>query len=280
METNVFLLILLASILHALWNGMVKKHDDKVISVSAIVFGHVPASIIAIILLPFPGIESVPYIVASAIIHQGYQWFLLSAYQHGDFTRVYPIARGFGPIVATIVSLAVLGILLNKLIILSIFFISVGIIFNGLFSEQKIKNIKVIQYSLITGFFIGIYSLIDGYGARASLSSITYISWSFILNAFLFPLLLRFKNHQNVFKKVIQKGKTLFWFGGTISYFVYAIVVWGFTQAPIPIVGALRETSILFALFIGLFYLNEKINLNKIISISIIFLGLVGLKLF
>ena len=105
MDTHVFFIILLATIMHAVWNGMVKKHPDKVVAVSGIVFGHVPCSIIAIILLPAPSMESIPYIIASTFIHQGYNWYLLTAYQIGDFTKVYPIARGFGPLVATIISI-------------------------------------------------------------------------------------------------------------------------------------------------------------------------------
>jgi len=57
MESQVFFIILLATILHAVWNAMVKKHPDKVVAVSGIVFGHVPCSIIAIILLPAPSVE-------------------------------------------------------------------------------------------------------------------------------------------------------------------------------------------------------------------------------
>ena len=84
---------------------MVKNHPKKIIAVSGIVFGHVPLSVVAIIFLPAPSAESIPYIIGSAFIHQGYQWYLLSAYQLGDLTKVYPIARGFGPIVATTVSI-------------------------------------------------------------------------------------------------------------------------------------------------------------------------------
>ena len=67
-------------------------------------------SIIAIILLPAPSTASIPFIIASVFIHQGYQWFLLTAYRHGDYTRVYPIARGTGPIVVTIVLLLFFGV--------------------------------------------------------------------------------------------------------------------------------------------------------------------------
>jgi len=280
MDTNVFLIILLATIMHAIWNGMVKKHPDKVVAVSGIVFGHVPASIIAIILLPAPSIDCIPYIIASALIHQGYNWYLLSSYKIGDLTKVYPIARGFGPLVATIISILFLGIIFDNLIILSICLICLGIMFLGIFDQRSKKNSKIIQYSLFTGFFIGLYSLVDGYGARVSLYAITYVSWSFILIAFLFPIVLKIKKQENIFKNVMIKGKQIFWVGGTLSYIIYTIVVWGFTKAPIPMVGALRETSIFFSIFIGYFFLKEKITQTKIFSIILILVGVAGLKLF
>ena len=280
MDTNVFLIILLATVMHAVWNGMVKKHPDKVVAVSGIVFGHVPASIIAIILLPAPSADCIPYIIASALIHQGYNWYLLSSYKIGDLTQVYPIARGFGPLVATIISILILGLVLDNLIILSICLICLGIMILGIFNQPSKKNSKIIQYSLFTGFFIGLYSLVDGYGARVSLSAITYMSWSFILIAFLFPIVLKIKKQENIFKNVMDRGKQIFWVGGTLSYIIYMIVVWGFTKAPIPMVGALRETSIFFSIFIGYFFLKEKITLTKILCIILILVGVVGLKLF
>ena len=280
MDTNVFLIILLATVMHAVWNGMVKKHPDKVVAVSGIVFGHVPASIIAIILLPAPSVDCIPYIIASALIHQGYNWYLLSSYKIGDLTQVYPIARGFGPLVATIISILILGLVLDNLIILSICLICLGIMILGIFNHPSKKNSKIIQYSLFTGFFIGLYSLVDGYGARVSLSAITYMSWSFILIAFLFPIVLKIKKQENIFKNVMSRGKQIFWVGGTLSYIIYIIVVWGFTKAPIPMVGALRETSIFFSIFIGYFFLKEKITSKKIFTIILILVGVVGLKLF
>ena len=280
MDTNVFLIILLATVMHAVWNGMVKKHPDKVVAVSGIVFGHVPASIIAIILLPAPSVDCIPYIIASALIHQGYNWYLLSSYKIGDLTQVYPIARGFGPLVATIISILILGLVLDNIIILSICLISLGIMILGIFDQPSKKNSKIIQYSLFTGFFIGLYSLVDGYGARVSLSAITYMSWSFILIAFLFPIVLKIKKQENIFKNVMSRGKQIFCVGGTLSYIIYIIVVWGFTKAPIPMVGALRETSIFFSIFIGYFFLKEKITPKKIFTIILILVGVVGLKLF
>ena len=92
---------------------MVKKYPDKVVALSGIVFGRVPCAVVAVIFLPAPSIESIPYIIGSAFIHQGYQWYLLTAYQLGDLTKVYPIARGFGPIVVTIISIIFLGLAIS-----------------------------------------------------------------------------------------------------------------------------------------------------------------------
>ena len=84
MDIVVFTSVIFAAFLHAAWNAMVKNHKDKYVSISAIVLGHVPASIIVIFFVPSPSIESIPYIITSAYIHLGYQWFLLSSYRYGD----------------------------------------------------------------------------------------------------------------------------------------------------------------------------------------------------
>ena len=280
MDTIVFLTVLFSAFLHAIWNSMASKYKDKNVSIGAIVYGHVPLCIVAVIFLPAPSIESFPYIILSALIHQGYQNFLLTAYQTGKFTTVYPVARGFGPLVATIVSIIFLGVYLKAFTILSILLISSGVMLIGLFSKSVIKNNKILYTSLATGVFIGIYSVVDGQGARISGSAISYMSWVFIFSALFFPIVLHFRKQKNILKKTLTKGKKVFWIGGTFSYLAYVITVWAFTKAPVPMVSALRESSILIALFIGYFYMKEKINLYKIISITFIFVGVIGLKLF
>ena len=279
MDNNVFFIVLLASLMHAIWNGMVKNHPDKVIAISGIVYGRIPLSIIAIIFLPLPTAESIPYLIISVIIHQGYQWFLLSSYEIGDLTKVYPIARGTGPLVATIISISFLGLVLDSLIILSIGFVCGGILTLSLFDKSK-KNYQIIKYSLLTGLCIGLYSITDGYGARVSLSAVSFISWTFIINAFLHPLVISLKNEKNIIERVKKNGKKMFFIGGSLDYLTYMIIVWAFTKAPIPMVGALRETSIFFSIFIGYFFLKEKITPAKIFSIILILAGVIGLKIF
>jgi len=154
------------------------------------------------------------------------------------------------------------------------------VIFICLFSRSVLKNYKILYTSLATGVFIGIYSVVDGYGARLSMSAISYMSWVFIFSALFFPVVLKFRKQKNILRKTLTEGKFVFWIGGFLSYIAYVITVWAFTKAPIPMVSALRESSIIFAIFIGYFYLKEKISLYKIISILLIFVGVLGLKLF
>ena len=76
-------------------------------------FGHVPIAFIVTLFMSLLTLESVSYIILSALIHQGYQWYLISAYKIGDLTKVYPIARGTGPIIATLISIGLLGVLIT-----------------------------------------------------------------------------------------------------------------------------------------------------------------------
>ena len=265
---------------------MVKSHKDKHVAVAAIVLGHVPASIVIIFLVPMPAIESVPYIIASAVIHQGYQWFLLTAYRYGDYTRVYPIARGTGPVVVTTILLLFFGVKLSVYELIGIIIISIGILSistqdrHSFFPWIARRNARAISFALLTGLFIGGYSIIDGYGARVSFSPLSFMGWSFVVNALIFPILLKVMDKPDVVKRVFSEAKLLFWFGGTISYIVYGIVVWGFTQAPIPLVSALRETSVIIALLIGTIFLKERFTVLKALSILIIFSGVILLKFF
>ena len=97
----------------------------------------------------------------------------------------------------------------------------------GLFGSKDKNQFEIIKYALLTGSFISLYSLIDGYGARVSASSISYISFSFLFSALLFPIILKLNKHENIISKVFKDAKMIFWVGGSLSFIIYVIVVWG-----------------------------------------------------
>ena len=280
MDNSVFLVVLLAALLHASWNALVKSHKDKFLGLAAIVFGSVPWALILILYVPFPSDKAIPYIVLSAIIHNGYYWFLLSAYRFGDYTVVYPISRGSGTILVATVSLILFGVTLTNFELLGIFIVCLGIFSLSFQNSGELKKHKGIIYSLITGVFIMSYSLTDGYGARISGSFLSYMAWLFPLEAILFLILLTIMKQREIINRISKHGKFTFFVGGSISTLVYITIVWGFTKAPIPIITALRETSIIFALLIGALLLNEKFTLLKTFAVLSIFFGVILLQFF
>jgi drug/metabolite transporter (DMT)-like permease len=79
-------------------------------------------------------------------------------------------------------------------------------------------------------------------------------------------------------REVLATRKAIGLFGGSASFVAFALVIWSFTQAPIALVTALRETSIVFALLIGVFVLKERLDLVKVISTMMTLLGAALLK--
>jgi len=280
MSLTVFFVIIFAALLHAVWNAMVKKEDDKYISLTAVVLGHVPISIVVIFFTPILSFQSIPYIFISAIFLSGYEWCLLSAYRLEDYTKVYPIARGTAPIFIVVLSLLLFDVNISKIVLMGILVISFGIIILGFHNIKTFKNNSAVVYALGTGLFISCYSITDGYGGRISASPLNYTAWLMILNAVFFSILLTIMKKPGVVKKVFSEGKKIFFIGGTLSYTVYGAIVWAFTQAPVPLVAALRETSIIFALLIGTFFLKEKFTFLKTAAVLTIFLGVILLKFF
>ena len=278
MSLIVFIIVILAAFLHAVWNAMVKKGDNKYVSLTAIVLGHVPISIIVIFFTPIISVQSLPYIFISAIFLTGYEWCLLSAYRLEDYTKVYPIARGTAPIFIVTLSLFLFGLSISTFELMGILAISFGIIVLSFQNNRNFKNYSAAVYALSTGLFISFYSISDGYGGRVSDSPLNYTAWLMILNAVIFSILLIIMNKPGVIKKVLKKEKKLLFVGGTLSFVVYAAVVWAFTQAPVPLVAALRETSIIFALLIGSLFLKEKFTFFKTTAVLAIFFGVILLK--
>ena len=280
MSTTVFVVVIFAAFIHSVWNGMVKKHENKYVALTAIVLGHIPLSAIILFFTPMVSVNSIPYILVSAIFLAGYEWCLLSAYRLEDYTRVYPIARGSAPIFIVIFSILFFSTNISTFELIGILTISLGIIILSFKNFKDIKSYSAILYALATGFFISCYSITDGFGGKVSLSPLNYTAWLMISNAIVaFPILLVIMKKTEVFKDIFKNGKKIFFVGGSLSFIAYAIVVWAWTQAPVPTVAALREASIIFALLIGTFFLKEKLTFMKTISIIIIFFGVIFLKL-
>lgn len=279
MTATVFFAVLLAAVLHASWNALVKGGHDKFVSMSAIVIGHVPLAVFSLLFVPAPDIDCWPYLVAGAAAHFGYQSFLLMSYRLGDLTQVYPIARGVAPLIVTGVSVAFLGVELLPTQYAAIVLIAAGIISVTLVRRADgLRNAPAAVSALITGCFIAGYSLNDGWGARIAGSPVAFYAWLSICNAVIWTLAMAVVR-PGVIRAMATRARTLTLVGGSASFIAYAIVVWAFTQAPIPLVTALRETSMVFALLLGVFFLKERLDLGKVVSTLVTLSGAALLRL-
>jgi drug/metabolite transporter (DMT)-like permease len=213
------------------------------------------------------------------LLHFGYQLFLFRSYHAGDLTQVYPLSRGWAPMIVAAVSVLFLDTHLEPIEIAAVATIGIGILSIALTHKSAGRlNITGTRLALITGCFIASYSLIDGIGARHAGTALGFYGWLGSLNALIMlGYLKRTAPHQ--IPALWTHGKRAFLLGGAASFTAYALVIWSFTQAPIALVTALRETSIIFALLIGVFFLREKLNLAKIASTAITLLGVALLRL-
>ncbi|MBS9715823.1 EamA family transporter [Pseudohalocynthiibacter aestuariivivens] len=269
----VFYAVITAALLHALWNALVKSGTDKHLSMCAVVLGHMPLAVLILPFVPTPAIESWPYLLAGIGLHIGYQVFLLRSYHAGDLTQVYPIARGTAPLLVAGVSVLFLGVVLHPPELFAIALIGAGILSISLVRQKDgLQNLHAARLAFVTGCFIASYSLVDGLGARLAGTALGFYGWLAIGNGILFAAFTALTSPR-VLRDVVVHAKPVFFFGGSASFVAYGLVIWAFTQAPIALVTALRETSIIFALLIGVFFLKEPMNLVKVLATMATLLG-------
>lgn len=273
MSTLVFLAVMAAALLHAAWNALVKGSEDPYLGMTALLLGNMPVAALALVWAPAPDAASWPYIGAATLIHVVYQLSLTLSYRVGELTQVYPIARGSAPIVVAVVSVVFLGVELSGLELLAVLAIAGGILSLGLVRHADgRRNARAGLLALLTGCLIAAYSLVDGLGARAAGTALGYYSWLVLVNGVIFVTLMAL-SRPGLLARLPRQGKGVFFIGGSTSFIAYAMVIWAFTQAPIALVAALRETSIVFALLLGVVFLKERLDLVKVLATLLTLFG-------
>ena len=274
LEPLVFLLVLLAAVLHAGWNALLKAGGDKLVMQTLVIcVGSVPA-LIAIPFLPLPAPASWPYLAVSVVVHLFYFMTLVGAYRHGDLSQVYPIARGSAPLLVAVGAWIFAREGMSGPEMAGVATVSLGIM--SLASVGRIpgreSEVKAVGLALMTGLSIAVYSLADGLGVRSAGSTLAYIAWLFPLSGL--PLLLitlwrRRGRAAAVFRAHLKLGTI----GGLTAGLAYAIVIWAMSVAPLALVVSLRETSVLIAAAIGALLLKESFGPRRVAAAAVIAAG-------
>ena len=293
-STAVLLAVLASALLHAAWNAVVKSRADPLIGIAWLSVGSGVAAGIGLPFLALPPAAAWPFILASTAIHTAYNLLLATAYRHGDFSRVYPIARGAAPLMVTLVSLVFLGEELGSRALFAIALILLAIL--GVAHERKtgrragegpaIQGNMVgaagrdrpLLFACLTAVAIAGYTIADGLGGRAAGDPIPYIFWLFFIDAWPTILIIAWLRRGRFLQT--PRGDVVHSLaGGLLSMLAYGIVIWAMVQAPVAIVAALRESSILFAALIGVFVLKEKPGPVRIAAIVLLVAAIALLRL-
>lgn len=274
MDFLVFSVVLCAALMHASWNAIVKNVPDKTAMMTAITLGHLVPAVAIMVVLPLPSFAEIPFLLSGAVLRIGYQFLLIRAYHMTDLSAVYPIARGFVPLNISLLSV---GLFAERLSLQQ--YGAMALILLGLFAMAWRSNLdrKSVSTALLTSGFITAYSLSDAWGARSAIHPVTFYGWLSALNAVLFVASISVSPQRGALKRAFR----LWHFGllgGLLSFGAYALVIWSYTKAPLALVSALRESSIIFAALIAILFLGERPTRQHLIGVVFVALGAISLR--
>jgi drug/metabolite transporter (DMT)-like permease len=276
---EVFLLVIAAAIVHALWNTLVKTDGDRLSLIKIMSATQIVVSIALIPLVDIPPAASWLYIAASAALNTGYMLLLRKAYAVGDLSLIYPLARGVAPLLVALTSIALLGESLTLTNKVAVLLIALGIISLTLTrSSSGMADTRAIMLALATGTCTAAYTVVDGLGARTAGSAHGYMVWLSLVTSVLIVGIVHAQQRgqrPTISPRTSRAGIA----AGIMSYGGSWIVIWAMTKAPLALVSALRETGVVFAVMIGALVLKEAVNLRRLASIATTLTGTTMLKL-
>ena len=228
----------------------------------------------------WPRAEAWPWLVASVIVHLGYYFALTGAYARADMSQVYPVARGSAPLMTALLSIFILGEPVTGQGAAGIGLLALGIFVMSMKSARDAAHMdrKALIYAGFAAVTITAYTITDGSGARASGDALAYSAALFVIDGLVFTGIALWLRGPEGLKPVLDfAGPGLL--GGAMSSGAYAIAIWAMTVAPIPLVAAVRETSVLFGAAIAVLFLKEPLRANRIVAAGLIMAGLVLIRL-
>ncbi|GAC1378297.1 MAG: DMT family transporter [Ktedonobacteraceae bacterium] len=271
-------LLLGAAVLHAGWNFFVKRaHEKQVFTWWGLVVGSLCFTPLLLTSHPFP-IRIWPYVICSALVEGIYYIVLTRAYDNGDFSLVYPMARGTAPAFLLFWAVLFLGERPQPTGLAGLALIVLGLVIVGGKTWESLRKTSTLStggivLALGVAFCISIYSAIDG----AAVHIVAPIPYTVLViglsTLFITPVILVRSGYQ----KAIVEWRTNWLriiFIGILMLLSYMLVLITYAFARVSYAGAIREISIVFAAFMGWRWLGEDFGLLRVLGASLIFVGI------
>lgn len=272
-------LVLLAAVMHATWNALIKGSRDQVGTQALLMFVGVVLAAAVLPWVPPPARASWPLIGLSVVVHTVYRTVLVWSYREGDLSKVYPLARGFAPLLVALAATYFAGEWLNRWETAGVVLVSAGIASLAFEKRGPGHGRRPVVLALLTGLCVSSYSLIDGLGARRAGTAIGYAAWLFVFEGLPFAVgtaIVRRRDLGNILRSSWRAGLM----GGVISTVGYTVVIWAMSVGGMAQVIALRETSVIVAALIGIRLMREGSGARRITAAAIVVAGNLLLQIF
>ena len=258
MDSVTVALMLVAALLHAGWHSLVKSGIDQTVTLAGM---GIVASAAALAALPFvmlPPAAVWPVLAVSVALHVGYKLCLARAYAHGELGEAFPLARGMVPLFATAIALATLGQVPSPAQALGIGSVSAGLLI-VMFERQRGPNWRLWSAAAGAGLAVALYSVLDAYGIRLFGTWLGFTAWLIIVDNITFLALARLQCGRSLWRDLIAaKARVLA--SGLLGLASFCVFLWALSRAPVGAVSALRETSTLFAMALGVLLHREALS--------------------
>jgi drug/metabolite transporter (DMT)-like permease len=271
--------VLLSALAHASWNAIAAGMKDKVVAFTVLGLGSLVIVVPLTALAPVPAEASWPFLVASAVIHVAYNLLLMQSYRLGDFSQVYPLARGISPLVVTVAAAVFFGERLAPLQLAGVAVVSAGLGSLVVLGRRPGRQDRAAVAAAVgTGLAIATYTVVDGVGVRAAGDAFGYIVWLMLLNSAAIPV--------GAFcvrgRELVTQARR-FWayglVGGALTLLAYGLVLWAQTRGALAPIAALRESSIIFGALIGAVFFHERFGVPRVVAAALVTVGIVLLNL-
>jgi len=280
MDSFVFAAVLIAAAFHASWNALIKIRLDPFLAIVLIAAAAGIVSLPGLLFVPLPPLPAWPWLIASVITHVGYYVGLAGAYRSGDMGQVYPIARGTAPLMTAAGGALLVGENFSLIGWAGIIGLTFGVFLLSMRGRTDLAHLnrRAVGFALFTAVTICCYSLVDGIGARTAGNAHGYALWLFVIDGAFITAIALMSYGTSVVPSVMRHWKSGL-VGGVLSLTAYWIVIWAMTVAPIAMVAALRETSVLFGTIIAVIFLKEPLRPIRVVAALLIVAGIAAIRL-
>ena len=275
------ILAVMAAFLHAVFGALQKGRYDPWLSRGAIDFGYgTMAAPIALFLVPWPEPALWPLFVGVFLIHFVYKWLQALAYTKGAYTVVYPVVRGMGPLFTVVGAYFIFGEVFTPTQWMGVAVLLSGIfglaIYNMMYLEQERDTLGIAMiFAMTTGLFVALYTTYDAYAIRVAQNPLTFLAWFFMIDGIAFPIIAARRwvglSQRPALGPLLKRG----FIGGFVAYLSFGSIMLATRLDKVGEAAVLRETSTVFAAFIGWLVLKEKVGPRRIALMTLIALGAV-----